>query len=157
MAARRTAAGIRSIADFIATLGGLGDASFAPGTWGSLLTCAIAYPLCTAGPAYLVGLILVGGMAVWSASDVAYRMKSQDPGRIIIDEAVGMGLVLLAPLPGGWQGPVAAFFLFRLFDVLKPPPLRALEKLPRGWGIVADDVGAAGYAAAVLYLLSLAR
>lgn len=147
----------RGAADFIATLGGLGDASFASGTWGSLLACAIAYPVRTAGPAYLAGLVVLGGIAVWSAHSVARSMKSRDPGRIIIDEAVGMGLVLLAPLPGGWEGPALAFLLFRLFDVLKPPPLRALEKLPGGWGIVADDVGAAGYAAVVLYLLTLAR
>jgi phosphatidylglycerophosphatase A len=142
-----------SLADFTATLGGLGDASFAPGTWGSLVACAALAPLRENRPLYVAGLAVLGVAAVWSAGLVARRMKTADPGRIIIDEAFGMGLVLLAPLPAGWPGLATAFGLFRLFDILKPPPLRALERLPGGWGIVADDVGAAGYSALVLYLI----
>lgn len=146
----------RSVPDFIATLGGLGDASFAPGTWGSLLACAVLYPWREERAPYLIALAALGAVAIWSATIVARRMSARDPGRVVIDEALGMGLVLLAPLPGGWWGPASAFLLFRLFDILKPPPLKALERWPGGWGIVADDVGAAGYAALILYLLSRA-
>lgn len=144
----------RSAADFIATMGGLGDASLAPGTWGSLVACAALAPFRDARPPYVAGLAVLGLAAVWSAGLVARQMKTVDPGRIIIDEAFGMGLVLLAPLPAGWQGLATAFGLFRLFDILKPPPLKALERLPGGWGIVADDAGAGVYACAVMLAIS---
>ncbi len=142
----------RSLADFIATLGGLGDASFAPGTWGSLAALMALLSLRGTGPLYLSVLAALGVAAVWSAGATARRMKATDPGRIVVDEAFGMGLVLLAPLPPGPAGAVAAFLCFRLFDILKPPPLRRLERLPGGWGIVADDAGAAVYAILALRL-----
>lgn len=143
----------RSAADVIATLGGLGDASLAPGTWGSLLAVAALFPLRETRVPYGAILLALAAAAIWSSGIVARRMKSTDPARVVIDEAVGMGLVLLAPLPAGWGGPVLAFLLFRLFDILKPPPLRRLERLPGGWGIVLDDVGAAAYAMATLAIL----
>jgi len=76
----------------------------------------------------------------------------KDPGPVVLDEAVAVPLALLVVQPAG-RGPVAlavAFALFRVFDILKPPPVRQFERLPEGLGIMADDQAAAGLAAACL-------
>lgn len=88
---------------------------------------------------------------VW-ASSRAEGYWGHDPGRVVIDEVLG-ALVALAFIPLSvpviWTG----FFLFRLFDILKPPPIRGLEKLPRGWGVMADDLFAGLFANICLRLL----
>ena len=75
----------------------------------------------------------------------------KDASQIVIDEIVAMMLVsfLLPASPGWW---IAGFFVFRLFDISKPPPIRAIEKLPGGWGIMMDDLLAAGYTVGLLRL-----
>ncbi|NTV81952.1 MAG: phosphatidylglycerophosphatase A, partial [Candidatus Aminicenantes bacterium] len=90
--------------------------------------------------------------AAYSAVHAAEHGRP-DPGRIVIDEVVGQ-LLALAFLPGAWVPVAVAFALFRFFDIIKPWPIRRLERLPGGWGIMADDVGA-GLAAAVLGRLIL--
>ena len=85
-----------------------------------------------------------------------------DPSEIVVDELVGQWIALLPVSVGAsiagvgfaalWPGIVTAFLAFRLFDIWKPPPIRRLEKLPGGFGVMADDVMAGAYGALVLYL-----
>ncbi|MFH1033727.1 MAG: phosphatidylglycerophosphatase A [Pseudomonadota bacterium] len=133
----------------------------APGTYASILVAVLAWawlilggaPL--AGPWYgLAGLGLTG-LAVASA-DRAVRLgilgPDPDPGAIVIDEAVGMLLALYGCASPGW--PLwAALAAFRVFDIAKPWPVGWSQRLPGGWGIVADDVLAGLYALAVARLL----
>jgi len=77
-----------------------------------------------------------------------------DPGVVVIDEVVGM-LLTLAFVPVGWAGVLAGFVLFRLFDIIKPYPCARAERLPGGWGIMADDVLAGVYANVVLRVASV--
>lgn len=86
---------------------------------------------------------MISGVAVYTAS-AGEEAWGPDPGPVVIDEFVGFYVtVAFLPLSPGLG--VAGFFIFRLLDILKPPPVRASEKLPRGWGVVMDDVIAGIY------------
>jgi len=137
----------------IATFFGAGLGKPGPGTWGSvaavLLWAAVAFPL-HPGPIALQ-LILAGGIAlsiaigVPAATIAARESGRKDPGFVVIDEVAGQWIALLGCRPD-WREALAALILFRIFDILKPWPARQLESLPRGWGIVFDDVAAGLYA-----------
>ena len=130
---------------------GIGRLPFAPGTWGSLAGCAAFLPLRPHATACWAALAAVTALAVWSSGVAARALRRRDPGEVVLDEMAGMGLALAASPGGTWPWAAGAFVLFRMFDILKPPPLRALERLPGGFGIVADDLGAALYAAGALW------
>ena len=141
---------MRSVSGVLATFFGLGLAPLAPGTVASV-AAALIFKLVLHGlawPTYalLVGLLFFIGVAASAVH--ASELGLPDPGRIVIDEVCGQ-LIALAFLPAGWLPVGVAFALFRFFDIIKPWPIRKLEKLPAGWGIMADDVGA-GLAAAAL-------
>ena len=128
-----------------------GYAPVAPGTVGSALGLvvfgvlrAIASPL---GEVVTIAVLLAVG--VWSASVTERYVGRTDPGIIVIDEIVGM-LLTFACLNVGFGSLLFGFVLFRVFDIVKPYPARACERLPGGWGVMADDVVAALYAQAVL-------
>ena len=88
-------------------------------------------------------------LGVWAAGESERALGVTDPGAVVIDEVMGMGLTMVgAPL--SWPAALAGFLLFRMFDIVKPPPARALERLHGGWGIMADDFAAAIYAWAAL-------
>lgn len=133
------------VAKLLATFFGLGFVPLAPGTAASLAALLVFWPL-KSNPAFFLPLLgVLGALAVWSCGRYARLLGQDDPGRAVIDEVFGMGLALAAlPDSGLWEM-LAAFALFRVFDVVKPFPLRKLERLPGGWGIVADDAGAAVY------------
>lgn len=142
-----------------ATLGPLGRKLPAPGTWGSLAGLlffavffyrahAAAVVLASVGTAYL---------AVALCGEAEVRLREKDPGKVVLDEVVAMPLCFLGwrTLPGHWPAwaiLVAGFLLFRLFDIWKPLGIRRLQRLPGGWGVVADDLAAALAACAVLHL-----
>ncbi len=130
---------------------GAGRVPRAPGTAGSVAGLLLFAPL-RSTPWLWPVLAATVALAVWSAGAVAASLRRRDPQLVVIDEVAGMGLTLALGPAGSWAWFAAAFALFRLFDILKPPPLRSLERLPGGWGIVADDLGAALYAAAALRL-----
>lgn len=145
-----------SLATFLATGFGSGLSPVAPGTAGTLVAVPLGYFVTVslaAGPALQALVItLVIAVAIWSAGVAAPRFGLKDPGQIVVDEIAGY-FVALAFLPAGWTTLAAAFVLFRLFDIGKPPPCRRLEALPGGLGIVADDVMAGVYANLVIRLL----
>jgi phosphatidylglycerophosphatase A len=150
----------------VATFFGAGLGKPGPGTWGSVATVLIWTALAIGlhpPQQTLIGLTLAGIalsiiLGVPAATIAARESGRHDPGFVVIDEVAGQGLALLAiPLAGAradWQHIVSALVLFRLFDITKPFPVRQLEKLPQGWGIVFDDVAAGLYAGAVMLLLN---
>jgi phosphatidylglycerophosphatase A len=87
-----------------------------------------------------------------AATRVARAASCKDPAFVVIDEVAGQMIALVA-LPLSWKSALASLILFRVFDIVKPPPLRRLERLPGGAGILLDDVGAGLYALAVAQLL----
>ena len=143
------------LAVFIATVGYCGYFPFAPGTVGSaagLLFYALVWWV--GSPvfeiAFIVALFAAG---VWAGTTAERYFGGVDPGPIVMDEVVGM-LITLAFIPGlGVSGAVAGFFLFRVFDVIKPFPAGRFERLHGGLGVMADDAMAAVYANLSLRLL----
>ena len=143
---------MKKVARFIATCGPLGGSRFAPGTLGSLV--GIPFVLIAGENLFFFLFILVAlfCIAVWSSHVVAQDLGEHDPPNIIIDETCGM-MVSLFLLPIKWQTLLVGFMAFRFFDIVKPPPIRPLERLPLGFGIVLDDVAAGIYTNLLLQVL----
>lgn len=144
-------------ARLIATWFGCGYFPIGPGTVGSLGAIAAALVLVHYAEWVPRGFAVLSLMAIvpaiWAADRMARDMESKDPQIVVVDEVVGQWIALAgAPILTEWGWWVAAFVLFRAFDIFKPPPIRALEKIPGGAGIVLDDVMAGIYAALVLAL-----
>jgi phosphatidylglycerophosphatase A len=142
----------------VATFFGAGRLRPGPGTWGSLaavvLWWLIAAPLpaATQIPAILLLIAAVIAIGIPAATLEARGCGKKDPQHVVIDEVAGQ-LVTLIACPILWKPLLCGFILFRAFDILKPPPIRSLEKLPEGTGIVVDDLGAGVYGLVVLQLL----
>ena len=141
-----------------ATFFGIGRLHPGPGTWGSaatvLLWAALAYalPLALRTPVAIALALLVTLIGIPAATQVSRAYATKDPQFVVIDEVAGQLIALIAA-PVSWKSFLAGFILFRAFDIVKPPPVRQLEKLPEGTGIVLDDVAAGLYALAVMQLL----
>ena len=136
----------RRLALLFTTVFGVGYAPVAPGTFGSVAGLGMAWILLqqTGWPAWSLAVlaVLLTPIASLACGVVEREIGSEDPGFIVIDEVVGQWLTLAAIRPErplDWLGALA---LFRIFDVLKPWPIRRLEKIPNGWGVVADDLAA---------------
>lgn len=143
----------RSTALLVATGGGLGSVPLMPGTVGSLAGAAVCFPMLhLAWPLYLGLTALLAALAIWVSGQAAEELGQADPPSVIVDEFVGMWVAALA-IPFQLYDLAAVFLLFRLFDVLKPVPLPRLERLPGGFGIVADDLAAGLLARATWWLL----
>jgi phosphatidylglycerophosphatase A len=144
------------VANLISTWFGCGYAPVAPGTVGSLAAVGIAFLLAHyAGwqPFWFAALALAAtAPSIWAAGVTALAVNKKDPGLVVIDEVVGQWLALAGARSLNVKSWVSAFVLFRLFDIWKPIPVRNLERLPGGAGIVADDLMAGVYAALVLFI-----
>jgi phosphatidylglycerophosphatase A len=92
------------------------------------------------------------GVGIPAATQVSRASGTKDPQFVVIDEVAGQLLALVA-IPVSWKSLLLGFILFRGFDIAKPPPVRQLERLPEGTGIVLDDVAAGLYALAVMHVL----
>ena len=139
-------------ANILATWFGSGYSPIAPGTAGSAAAILIAIALQrSAGWHFAIFAALLFPIAVWSAGETARAKNLKDPGIVVIDEVVGQWISLAGATTLNWKTYLAAFLLFRLFDIWKPPPVRHLEALPGGLGINADDAMAGIYAALVLF------
>lgn len=145
-------------ADLVATFFGVGRIKPGPGTWGSaatvLLWAAIAYalPLSLRAPVAIISALLVTLIGIPAATQVARGYGLKDPQFVVIDEVAGQ-LVALIAVPLAWKSFLAGFILFRAFDIIKPPPVRQLEAIPEGAGIVLDDIAAGLYALISMHLL----
>jgi phosphatidylglycerophosphatase A len=134
-----------------ATLGPVGYVPLAPGTAGSVVALA-AWLALPHGAGWTLGVLgPLAVFAVCAAGEVARAREVADPPEVVIDEAIGM-LCALALAPAGRAAAALTFVAFRAFDIVKPYPVRRLERLPGGWGIVADDVAAGLWAAAAVRL-----
>jgi len=91
-------------------------------------------------------------IAIPAATIVARETGRKDPQIVVADEAVGQWITLIGA-PAGWEYALVGLILFRLFDITKPPPIRKIEHLREGWGIMLDDVGAGVYALIVLQII----
>ena len=138
----------------ISTWFGCGKSPFAPGTAGSAAALAIAIVLHEyAGFTWWHFLLMAAILfypAVVAATITAREAGIKDPGFVVVDEVIGQWIALAGARHYNWPIWLAAFALFRTFDIWKPAPARQLEALPGGLGINADDVMAGIYAAVVL-------
>jgi phosphatidylglycerophosphatase A len=100
---------------------------------------------------WLVVLLVAFAVGVYTAGKAAPEW-GKDPGQVVVDEGVGF-LFTVALLPTDIWTVIVAFFVFRVLDIIKPPPARQLEALPGGWGIVVDDVVAGIYGNLLIRLL----
>jgi phosphatidylglycerophosphatase A len=143
-----------TVSGFFALGFGSGLASRAPGTMGSLAALPLAVPLLWLTPIQLgLFLLLAFGYGIYCCHITSQRMAINDPGAIVWDEIVAMWLVL-AVVPVQWAWWLAAFLLFRLFDIAKPWPIRWFDQhIKGGLGIMLDDILAAVYAITILLLL----
>jgi phosphatidylglycerophosphatase A len=145
-------------ATLVASFCGIGRLRPGPGTWASAVTvavwAAVAYtltpPLRT--PVAIALALLITLIGIPAATRVARASAIKDPQFVVIDEVAGQMIALIA-VPLAWKTFLAGLILFRAFDIVKPPPVRQLEKVPEGAGIVLDDVAAGIFAFAVMHLL----
>ncbi len=141
----------------IATFFGIGHLRPGPGTWGSLATvllwAVLAHTLSPElrTPVAIALAVLVTLIGIPAATRVARGAGKKDPQFVVIDEVAGQ-LVALIAVPLAWKSFLAGFILFRAFDIVKPPPVRQLEAIPEGAGIVLDDIAAGLYALLVVHL-----
>jgi phosphatidylglycerophosphatase A len=156
MKLRRLPMPLRHPACLIATWFGVGLLPYAPGTWGSLAALPLAWALAAVvgawGMAAAAALLAVIG---WWASEVYVRRSEiDDPGDIVIDEVAAQLLVLAPVASQPWLFPIG-FLVFRILDIAKPWPASwADRKLGGGAGVMADDLLAAGYGAAIMAALA---
>jgi len=142
----------------VATFFGAGRLRPGPGTWGSLAAMLLWWllashiPASAHVPAILALIVASTAIGIPAATLEARGCGEKDPSHVVIDEVAGQ-LVTLVACPILWKPLLAGFILFRAFDIVKPPPIRRLEKLPEGTGIVVDDLGAGVYGLIVLQLL----
>lgn len=137
-------------------MGFVGHFPIAPGTAGTIVAAAIYWFVGLDRP--LVGgeFILLFFLLGVRASTAMERQLGPDPSRVVVDEMVGFWIALFA-LPKGWVLMAIGFFLFRIFDIWKPFPIRRAESLPEGWGIMADDAMAGIYTNVLLRLALFLR
>ncbi len=136
-----------------ATFFGAGLGKPGPGTWGSVAAVLIWFAvgripgLSTVSLSWMtaVGAFLAILVGIPAATVVARESGRKDPGHVVIDEVAGQWIALIGSM-AEWRQALLALVLFRIFDIVKPWPARQLETLPRGWGIVFDDVAAGLYA-----------
>lgn len=134
------------LAMLLATWGGVGWAPAAPGTAGAIAAAVMGWLLVryVGMPAWgflpLAALLFVPG--AWAATETERNAKAHDPGYVVVDEVVGQWIALSLVRVERWEEWLLAVVLFRLFDIAKPPPIRTLERLPAGWGVMADDAAA---------------
>ncbi|MBW1903045.1 MAG: phosphatidylglycerophosphatase A [Deltaproteobacteria bacterium] len=141
----------------LSTWFGSGCLPIAPGTFGTLAAVPLILVLNNFGIWYSAfTLLIVIGIAVWSAGLTEDLLEKKDPSEIVIDEVAGF-LLATALLPFSWLSLGLVFFLFRFFDILKPYPIKHLEKLRAGIGIVMDDILAGLYACAGTWVILLLR
>ena len=141
-----------------ATFFGVGLLRPGPGTWGSAATVALWWLASrwlapNMQPAVAIALaVLAIIIGIPAATEVSRATGVKDPQFVVIDEVAGQ-LITLIFIPVSWKSVLLGFILFRGFDIVKPPPVRQLERLPEGTGIVIDDVAAGLYALAVMQIV----
>src|SRR5581483_1069528 len=144
-------------ATLTATFFGIGRMRPGPGSWASAVTMILWFLLTRWIPAAaqpwsaaLLALLAIA-IGIPAATQVARATASKDPQIVVIDEVAGQLITFIA-VPSSWKSLLLGFILFRGFDIVKPPPVRNLERLPVGTGIVLDDVAAGLYALLLMHV-----
>ena len=145
-------------ATLLATFFGIGRLRPGPGTWASAVTVLMWWAIAHGMDPWwqhrvaivLAGIVILVGIP--AATRVSRASGIADPSFVVIDEVAGQLIAVIAS-PLNWKSLLAGFIIFRAFDIVKPPPLRQLERIPEGAGIMLDDVGAGLYALLVARLL----
>jgi len=147
---------------WIATAGGAGYFPIAPGTAGSLVGVAVVVGLgqlplhrAAAMAVLAAASLAILAVGIWAAGRAEEFFGRTDPGQVVVDEVVGQMLTFLLLPHATWKWLAGGFLLFRAFDIVKPFPARQAERIPRGWGIMLDDVVAGVYGLAVLAVIGL--
>lgn len=145
---------MKTFVTLFASWGGTGFAPVASGTFGTLGAIPFFLILCRLPlPLYLLTTLAFTLFACWVSGHAEVVFNEKDSGKIVIDEVAGY-LVTMAGVAATWQGVLAGFLLFRLFDILKPQPARWLDRsLKNGYGVVLDDIAAGIYACAATHLM----
>ena len=150
---------------FIAQGFGVGRIRFAPGTWGSLVGLVWFAALLATGhyELYLLGALCGVGLSVWLCGAAEKILKQKDPSSVVLDEVIAIPFCFLPWITLQWLrngklpaletflsaqrllAVAAIFILFRVFDILKPWPIRQSQRLPGGWGVTVDDLLASVY------------
>ncbi len=141
------------VAVWISSVGGLGFAPIAPGTFGSaagILIYWLTRHWSTSAQFMIIAVVTVVG--TWAATETAKHVGREDPGQVVIDEVAGQ-LVTLALTGAGLTATIVGFFLFRILDIIKPYPANRFERLHGGVGIMADDLMAGVYGCVLLHLM----
>jgi phosphatidylglycerophosphatase A len=145
-------------ARFVATFCGIGYLKPGPGTFASLATALLWFGLgrlMAPKPQQIVLFVTAATvtlLGIRAASRVSAACGNKDPQFVVIDEVAGQ-LIAFIGVPLVWKWALASFILFRIFDMLKPPPVRQLERLPGGNGIVLDDVAAGAYVLVIMQVV----
>ena len=136
----------------LATVGPVGKMRPAPGSWGSLFGVVTGFGLASLSSGLLeIAILLVIIFGTIAANHHQNETGSKDASEVVIDEVAGQWIALLV-IPLDWRWALAAFVLFRLFDITKIGPIGMVEKWPGGFGVMADDVIAGVFAALCLWL-----
>jgi len=144
----------REVVLFLAQGAYSGRAPVAPGTAGTAVGVLVYLWMRRFSPeAYVVFCLLIVLIGTWIAGRAEGLLGKKDHPSIVIDEVAGY-LVSVAMLPGTWSFIIAAFVLFRIFDIMKPYPLKRLQTLHGGAGVMSDDIGAGVYTNLVLRIVS---
>lgn len=144
---------MKLLSKIISSFFGVGYFPIAPGTLTSLVVI-LAYKFYLfrlSWSLYLLILFLLFFIGVYTSTKVESESRKKDPRKIVIDEACGQLLVLFR-MGDAWFPILSGFLLFRIFDIVKPYPIKKVETLPSGWGIMMDDIVAAIYAGVIINL-----
>lgn len=138
----------------LATFFGAGKLPKSPGTWGTLATIPLWYVLAQLHAiSYMIAVLLLCVAAILIAQAFENITNTHDSKEIVIDEVVGF-LITMTWLPMTWQSLVAGFILFRIVDIVKPPPIKQLDqKVKGGVGVVIDDIAAGVVCNIILQLI----
>jgi len=145
---------MKTIFTFLGTGFGVGYTPFLPGTAGTLLGVVIYLVLSrifTHPFSYVVMLVIFSGFGVWICGKCDHHFEKKDSPVIVIDEIEGF-LIAMFALPVSFRFIFLGFILFRAFDILKPFKIERLQRLPGGWGIMADDIAAGILANLMLHI-----
>lgn len=134
----------------IGTLFGIGYLPLAPASFASFIVCVIAWFAFHSLWYYVALIVILFCLGVWSSTELESRWNKDDR-KIVIDEVVGM-LIALFAVPHKVLFFLVAFLLFRFFDIVKPYPLKRVQELEKGWGVVMDDVVAGMYSSIFLWI-----
>lgn len=135
---------LNGLSKAIATALGAGYSPVAPGTCGTAVTVPLAYALATL-PIWLYVIVVaaITGVGIWAAGRADRAWGTHDTGRIVIDEVAGYLVTMTLVDRGHWLPLLVGFVVFRIFDIVKPPPIRWLDNnMTGGFGVVIDDVAA---------------